>query len=398
MLFNAIWNCLTGYVMIQVEGVSLERFLNIAVSNKIRAWDVRREKYTQLTACISLSGYKKLLKLDEGRHTLHIVKRRGLPYVFSTAKRRWVLSTGLLLTMGAIFVLTSFVWQIQLTGIETIDSYQLMQEIKSYGVTEGTLKSKVDLKALEETLLRNHSEIAWVNAEYKGVLLNVQIVEAKLPQQFIDNEGTADIIAQKDALIKRITVLEGKAAKKEGQTVKKGQMLIEGEVWDEGKPRMSFHARGSVIGSIWYQGEASAKAYDTIRKPSGKTSELRYLKIGNNLVLMGGTNAGFKKYDSVESVKYALGENLFFPVKILDVMQYEINEQHLLRPIVEASTEAEEKAYFEAMKKVPKDAAVTGMTTKFVIKEDFIYAICYIETEEEIGITVNTKDKTLGGQ
>lgn len=398
MLFNVIWNCLTGYVMIQVEGVSLERLLNIAVSNKICIWNVRREKYTLITACVSLKGYKKLLKLDEGRHTLHVLKRKGLPYFFSNAKRRWALAGGLALAAAAIFVLTSFVWQLRLTGLVNIDGYKLMQEIKGYGFCEGILKSSLDLKLLEQKISRNHPEIAWVNAKFEGIVLTVEVVEAKLPPQFVDNEGTADIIAKKDALIKSITVLEGKAAKKEGQTVKKGQKLIEGVVWDEGKPPMYFHARGSVIGSVWYQGEASVKAFDILRKPTGKTADLRYIQIGNNLVLMGGGETVFEKFDSVEKLKYALGENLFFPVKILEARQYEIKEELVMRQISEASAEAEEKAYFSAMHNVPAEATVVGMNTIFDIQNDFIHAVCYIETEEEIGITVKTSDNSSGGQ
>lgn len=392
MLFNALWNCLTGYVMIKVEGLSLERFLNFAVENKVRIWEARREKYTLLTAYVSAAGYRKLLKLNEDRYFIYAVKKRGLPFLLLDAKRRFALASGLMLIVSAVLALSCFVWQIRLQGFEKMDPAVIRNEVKNTGIHEGTWKGQVDLKALENGIIRKYPQIAWVNAEFEGVVLKIQVVEAKIPPEIIDTNGAADIVAKKDAFIKKIIVMEGKPAVKEGQTVRKGQTLIDGEILEEGKPRMSFHARGKVTGAVWYKGQGETRLYTVIKTPTGKTADFRYIQIGNNLVLMGGQEPGFKSTIDTVKVAYAIGENLFFPVKILNVRMTEVVEQRLMRPITEAKAEAEEKAYRNAMSQMPDDMEIMDLNFTVEIHEDIVQAICYIETEEEIGITVKTDE------
>ena len=55
-----IWNYLTGYLVIRVDGLSLEKFINLAVTNGIYLWGINRQSYTSLTACIGISGFRKL--------------------------------------------------------------------------------------------------------------------------------------------------------------------------------------------------------------------------------------------------------------------------------------------------------------------------------------------------
>jgi len=391
MLFSVLWNCLRGYVIIRVEGLSLERFLNIAVMNGIRVWGVRRLKYTMIRACVSENGFRKLNKLlADFKYTVSVEKRSGLPALASNAKRRFALAAGIILILGAVIALSAFVWQVEITGTKSLNPDKILIEARDFGARMGALKSTLDLEALEKKLIKSHPEISWVNAEYEGVVLRIQVVEADMPPNLIENEGTADIICAKDALVRKITVFAGRAAVKEGQTVKKGQMLIEGEIWEEGKPRMSFHARGSVIGSVWYAGRAKTNLYITDKKPTGRSADLRYIQIGNNLVLMGGEETIFENAEKTVTNTVELGENLFFPVKVFDVHVAEIREEKTPRPLKEAKVEAEEMAYRAALKKVPEEAKITGFETRFDMTEDSITATCTIETEEEIGITKKT--------
>jgi similar to stage IV sporulation protein len=391
MLFTVLWNCLRGYVIIGVEGLSLERFLNIAVTNGIRVWGVRRLKYTMIRACVSEMGYRRLTKLlAEQRFAINVEKRSGLPALLSNAKRRFALAAGILLTAGVVIALSAFVWQVEITGTRTLNPDKILIEVRDFGGRMGALKSALDLEDLEKKLARNHPEIAWVNAEYEGVVLKLQIVEADMPPKMIENEGTADIICLKDALIRKVTVFAGRAKVKEGQTVKKGQLLIEGEIWEEGNPRMSFFARGSVIGSVWYAGRAKTNLYETDNKPTGRSADLRYIQIGNNLVLVGGDDTGFEKTIKTVTHSVALGENLFFPVKVFDVHAAEIKEEKTPRSLQEAKVEAEELAYRAALKKVPEDAKIVGFDTRYDMTWDTITATCAIETEEEIGYTKKT--------
>ena len=62
MFVQPILNYFTGYVKIKVEGLFLERFINICVSKKILLMDIKREKSTIMYANVGIADYKKLIK------------------------------------------------------------------------------------------------------------------------------------------------------------------------------------------------------------------------------------------------------------------------------------------------------------------------------------------------
>ena len=45
MFFYILWNFLKGYVVIRVDGLSLEKFINITVSRGIYLWELKTELY-----------------------------------------------------------------------------------------------------------------------------------------------------------------------------------------------------------------------------------------------------------------------------------------------------------------------------------------------------------------
>ena len=49
MLSARIWYFLTGYVYIRVEGLSLEKLLNLCARQGVRFWGVERPTYTPVS-------------------------------------------------------------------------------------------------------------------------------------------------------------------------------------------------------------------------------------------------------------------------------------------------------------------------------------------------------------
>ena len=59
----SVWNYLLGYVMIQVEGQGIERFVNLSLQNGIGIWGVRRKSRLTITAYVTLEDFYKLRPL-----------------------------------------------------------------------------------------------------------------------------------------------------------------------------------------------------------------------------------------------------------------------------------------------------------------------------------------------
>ena len=115
-----IWNFVSGYVMIRVEGLSLEKFLNVAVGAGVRVYDIRRISYTVLQAGLSARGYSKLLGAVPERYTITAVEKRGVPFGIKWILKRKVLLIGLAAAALAIIAAGQFVWEIRIDGNKQI--------------------------------------------------------------------------------------------------------------------------------------------------------------------------------------------------------------------------------------------------------------------------------------
>lgn len=385
-----MWNFLTGYVMIRVEGLSLERFLNIAAENNVPVYDVRRASYTVLHAMVSPRGLKKLQRVAPEKYTVTAGKSAGLTVGIRWLTGRKALLIGLMLVALAAFAASLFVWQIRVTGVEYREAKALLPELEQLGIYQGAFKGNIDTDKAETRLIIVHDEFAWVNVRLSGVVALVEVVPAAPVPEMVDDSRPCNIVAEKDAMIESVTALKGRAAVKKGDTVRAGDVLISGLVWDPGLPRMLFAAHGDVIGSVWYKASATAPVREDARIPTGRTQTQRMISVGADSAPVD-AGCSFAEYDSKEIDKYPV-VGLFLPVYItvLEHSEVQVMAQDVPRDMLKVYLE--ERAYYDAQGFVPEGADIVGHRTIFKEEEGRLTATVYLQTQEDIGTVVYLED------
>ena len=92
------WNFFKGYVIIKVKGLTLERFLNLAATNDIYLWDIRRIDYTELEMKATIEGFRALKEIvNKVGCRVEIVEKKGLPFLLYRIKNRKALGIGFIL-------------------------------------------------------------------------------------------------------------------------------------------------------------------------------------------------------------------------------------------------------------------------------------------------------------
>ena len=194
-----------------------------------------------------------------------------------------------------------------------------------------------------------------------------------------------NIVAEKDAYIESVIALAGEAAVSAGDTVRKGDVLISGLVWNEGFPRMLFAARGEVIGNVWYTATASAPVFEETREKTGRMETERVIYIGSDSATVDG-QCTFIEYDTQVIDEYYIGRIL--PVKIVVLEHSEVSIEQTPADIYSLKVYVEERAYYEAQAKVPDDAKIIAHSTVFKVEDDTLTATVYLRTQEDIGKVV----------
>lgn len=384
------WKLIAGYVMIRVEGLSLERFLNMAAQAGITVYDVQRLSYTVLRVALSAHGYRCLRSVVPEKYSVTIERKGGVPFGFKRLSMRTALLIGLVIVGALIFVASFFVWNVRVTGIERREAIALEKEIQSLGVFVGACKGGVDIKTIETRLMVDHDEFAWVNLRFRGVVAEIEVVPAEPAPELVDDTRACSIVATKDALIESVTALNGRAAVAKGQTVCAGDVLISGLIWDEGLTSLLVAARGDVVGSVWYQAKASAPLNVEKRVPTGQTQLQRMIAIGADTAAVD-EECPFAEYDTrVVDMYNVVG--LFLPVKIITLEHSEVDIRQEPADMLKLKITLEESAFNDAQGLIPKDAEVVGHETVFEETDGVLTATVYVQTHEDIGKIVYLED------
>jgi similar to stage IV sporulation protein len=279
MFFYILWNFLVGYVIIRVEGLSLEKFINLTVSRGIYLWGIKRQNYTTLTARISIRGFKQLRGISHKiRCRIRIVDKRGLPFILYRYRRRKMLAVGMLVCLCIIYGLSSFVWTVDVEGTEEVDPRMVLAELESLGVKPGIFKPHIDNMLIENQLLVRIPELSWASLEIRGSRAILRVRESVLPPALVDRNTPCNIVAAKDGIIHKMIVLDGQAAVGPGQTVKKGQLLVSGIIEHPDTIGVRYvHSMGQIIARTWYQQTVELSLKEPYRQRTGRKAEIKYI-------------------------------------------------------------------------------------------------------------------------
>ncbi|MEG1547608.1 MAG: sporulation protein YqfD [Clostridia bacterium] len=379
-----IWNYLAGYVIIQIKGLALERFINLAVQSGVEMWNVKRTGAAAVTAYVSVAGFYALHKLVRGLDlSITILKKHGLPITLSQFRFRKVLLYGWIAVIALIIAASRCIWLVEINGCDIVPKDDVMQILSAMQVGVGTPRHDISTSKLGKTIMQSDQRIAWAGASIEGVVLTINVAEADEDTAIVNDDTPASVYAQMDGMILDIVALSGKAMVKPGDVVKKGDLLINGDLSTDEMKGIYVCARGSVTAKVLYVFTADKGPKVTTLARTGNSEQ------GKRVSLLGMTLMGhkwqYKHYEETMLDRCQI-KRCFLPIDIytmrcfeLDKMEVSPSKEHLE---VLALTEA--RTMIATM--IPKDATITAKQSRTEQKEDgAVRAIITITTEEDIG-------------
>ena len=251
----ALWYYLQGYVMIKAKGFSAGRFLNLAAVRGVAFWDVAqdgaamclkapRSSMAILEACAEKTGC-----------TLEVLSWGGLPVLLGKLHGRQAWTAGVFLFAAGLYLLSSFVWMIEVEGNERLAEQELLTACKEMGLYPGAWKPAVDTEMITEGLLQGFSDLSWVSVGIQGTDVTIRVAETIEKTETIDRQTPTDIVATADGVILQITTERGTPLVQAGDVVRKGDVLISSElsIGVDGEIQHTDYtaAEGTVTARIW---------------------------------------------------------------------------------------------------------------------------------------------------
>ncbi len=389
-MFLGIWHYFRGYVMIEVSGFSVERFINLATHKGIYLWDIQRHHNT-IRMKVSIAGFRLLRHCTKKtRCRIKILEKKGWPFLAHKYRKRKFLAMGILMFIGTLYILASFIWVIEIQGTQRIHKDQLVTACIEAGLKPGAWKPKVSKNEVEKKLMKQFKDISWVAIEIKGTKAKIQLVETLAEMELIDRTTPCDVVAKKYGLITSVVVSSGTPKVKPKDVVQKGDTLISGELLikeDETDVVKKFvHAIAEVRAKLWYEIYTEQSMIYIEKKYTGQAKKHYRFQIMEYPINLLKTSISYENYDKITTRhRLNLGGDFALPVEwiIEDYKEFIPNNRKRTlaegKKLAEASIELRFKEVTQA-----KESEVEHKQIQYVEQGNILIAKAVITTIERI--------------
>ena len=251
----ALWYSLHGYVKIKISGFSAERFVNMAAFRGIYFWEVVREGAS--VTMKAAGGSMELLEAcaEKTGCRLEVISYGGVPAFLAQFRRKQVWSAGLLLFAAGLYLLSSFVWTVEVEGNERLQAAEILSACEKMGLKPAAWKRNVDTASVKDGLLKEFSDLSWVSVGIHGTDAVIRVAESIEKPEMVDRVTPCDVIASAEGIILSVTAERGTPLVQAGDVVQKGDVLISSEllIGMEGEEQHTEYtaAEGAVTARFW---------------------------------------------------------------------------------------------------------------------------------------------------
>lgn len=193
---------------------------------------VWREDGSVCFSCTASSARRFLAACQRRDIEAEVLATRGLPALLGRLGKRAGLVVGAVLAVVLIVLSELFVWDVQVSGNESLTEDEVIAELQKCGFGVGSYLPALQVREIENRVLMASERIGWLSINTEGTVARVQIIEYVTGE----NEGEGDIslarpanlVAARDGQIEYLELYRGNAVVTSGQAVRAGELLVSG--------------------------------------------------------------------------------------------------------------------------------------------------------------------------
>lgn len=327
-MFKSLWNYFKGYVIIEITGFSIERFLNLCLHKSIYIYDLRETK-NGVTCKVKINDFKNLRFISKKTGCkFKIISKYGFPFLVFKNRKRKLFFIGICVFIFFLYFSSSFIWSINIIGNNKVDNNQILKFCKEKNLYVGSYKKRIDPKKLQTDIKNNFDEISWVSIQIKGTLATIKVSENIIIENNTVQKEPCDIIANETGIITEIVTRSGNPLVKAKDIVEKGQTLVSGELilkeGEEVKGSYLTYSDADIKAKIEKEISVSIPFEYYVKEYTGKSKkEYELLAFNKNFYLnFIKHNISYENYDKIISrTELKLSENFSLPF-IIKKIQY----------------------------------------------------------------------------
>lgn len=340
---NKIIYKLKSKIKLKITGKNPNRFIIRLNNNKINILKSKQINKEQIEIIIYEKDYELVEKIKT-IYNIDKLEEYGLIKIKKEINKNKYIIISMILGYILLIFLCNIIYEIEIIHNDEETRNFIRQELKNYGIKEKTIKKnykQID-EIKKEIINKNRDKIEWLEIERVGTkyIVRIETRIIKEPKKNIENRN---IIAKKDATIKKIEAEQGQIIKEINNYVKKGDIIISGNIYVDDTIKNTVPAQGKVYGETWYEINISYPfIYNEIKQTNNK-KKIIALKLLNKTIELTKNKYKNKKIEEKTIIK-----NNIIPISIVIQNQ---TEQDVIEQIL-TKEEALEKAQQLGIEKI----------------------------------------------
>lgn len=226
---------LIGYARFSVSEAQAARFIEICaalgLSCKSEGFRPTADGAQRAFFICSASALGRVIRASEQHSiSLYDLQKRGIPYLFIShflSAKRLGLTLGLICACVMIFFSGRVLWDVRIEGNDRLQSSDVLELLEKNGVCIGTAKKNISTSEVENRILIESDDIAWISINIRGTVATVEIKEA-LPSKKDENIIASNMVSAANGTVERIEDVKGNLSVSLGDAISRGQLLIGG--------------------------------------------------------------------------------------------------------------------------------------------------------------------------
>jgi len=365
------------FIIIKVEN-NIKRFLDKSNKYDIELHNIIYINDNEILVKIFDKDFKKIKRYNYYSE-ITIYKRLGLDYIKDKIYELKYLILVFFICIISMYFISNIIIDIDIIHSNKSIRELVRDELELNGIKKYSYKKSFsELENIKNVILENNKDkLEWISITNDGMKYIVRI-EERILDEIKEKEDYCNVIASKDGLITNIYASSGEVIVSNNDIVKKGDILISGNIILNEESKGTICASGKVMANVWYNTNISLN-----RKYYKKeyTNNKRYnIEIFNKKL----RNTKYSKYDAyyLINTKYIK----IYKEREYKFKEYKYSDKELVRNALNEVDNKFKSKLGKSGKVIKKRVLEQTITT------DRIDAKVFVVTNEDIG-EVNVLDK-----
>jgi len=276
---------LFGAVHVEVRGMSPEQVLNSCAVAGVKFFSAESVDDFSLCFKVGRRDFTKIENIAVRNHCeLRVLSKSGLPYFAAGIRQRYALFAGLLLSLFALLCSSLFIWEIEVTGNETVPTSRILSALEEIDIGLGTYWPSIVIYRVRNEMLRKIPELSWITVNISGSRAQVKVRERTIRPEIVDINIPANIVAAKAGVVTSVGAFMGAPSVRAGDTVLPWDILISSEVTSLYSETRYVHALGEVEARTWYEITAATPLENIQKIRTGQQMTRMALRLGQKRI------------------------------------------------------------------------------------------------------------------